>query len=360
MKRVYNFFSGPATLPVEVLEKAASEITDFNNTGMSIMENSHRSKTYEAVHNGAIASIRELYKVPENYDVLFLQGGACSQFHMIPMNLLKDDESADYINTGHWTDRAIKEAQILGKKIKVIASSKETNFDRIPKEFPVSKDAVYCYMASNNTIYGTQFKKFPETNGIPLIVDASSDIFSYPIDWKNVGIIYAGAQKNVGPSGVVVVIIRKDLLVDKNPTVPSMLRFSIHAKENSLFNTPPTFGIYLIGLNMQWLKSKGGVEAIQKQNEMKAGLIYSAIDESDGFYKGHAQKDSRSLMNITFKLGSEELEAKFVKESEALDLIGLKGHRSVGGIRASVYNAMPVAGCEKLADFMKKFAKSNK
>lgn len=359
MGRVYNFYSGPATLPEEVLKEAASELVDYKGSGMSIMETSHRSKIYEDVHNSAISLIKSLYKVPENYEVLFLQGGASSQFFMIPMNLLAEGESADYINTGTWSSKAIKEAKILGKKINVIASSEDTNFDRIPDKYTINKDAKYLYITSNNTIFGTQYKKFPETNGIPLVIDASSDIMSYPIDWKNVGLIYAGAQKNLGPSGLAVVIIRKDLIETKNDKIPTMLKYSTHVEENSLYDTPPTFTIYMLNLNLKWLKSKGGVEGIAKINQEKAKLIYDVIDESNGFYKGHAQKDARSLMNITFNLKTKELEEKFAKDAEKLGMIGLKGHRSVGGIRASVYNAMPVEGCKKLAEYMKDFMKNN-
>ena len=326
MKRVYNFYSGPSTLPVSILEKAASELVDFKNTGMSIIENSHRSKTYEAVHNEAISSIKTLYKVPENYDVLFLHGGASSQFFMIPMNLLSENESADYICTGYWSERAIKELQILNKKINIIATTKDSNFNKIPSEFKINSNAKYVYLASNETIQGVQFKKFPETKGIPLIIDASSDIFSYQIDWKNIGLIFAGAQKNAGPSGLAIVIIRKNLITDKNPMIPTILRYSTYAKENSLFNTPPVFPIYLMSLNMQWLKAIGGIEAIQKINEKKAAIIYDVIDSSDGYYKGHAEKASRSLMNITFRLNNEELENKIAKDAEAIDLVGLKGH----------------------------------
>lgn len=359
MARVFNFHPGPATLPEEILKQAADELVDFKGNGLSIMEDSHRGKTYEAVHNETIQLIKSIYNVPENYDILFLQGGASTQFFMVPMNLIGPNEHADYISTGEWAEKAIKEAKILGKNINVIASSKDTNFDRIPKDFKITNGAVYVHMTSNNTIEGIQYQTYPETNGVPLIIDASSDVFSYPIDWKNIGMIYAGAQKNAGPAGVVITIIRKDLIVDKYENIPSMLRYSTHSKNNSLYNTPPTFIIYMINLNLKWLQSIGGIPEVQKRNKKKAGLIYDVIDNSNGFYKCHAQKDSRSLMNITFNLKTPELEAKFVDESKKEKLIGLKGHRSVGGIRASIYNAMPVEGCEKLAEFMKKFMKNN-
>ncbi|MCK4796226.1 MAG: phosphoserine transaminase [Spirochaetes bacterium] len=359
MSRIFNFYAGPATLPETILTEAAKELVDFKDAGMSIMEASHRSKAYDDVHSQAILDIRNLYNVPDNFNILFLQGGASSQFFMIPMNLFGDGDAADYINTGAWTEKAIKEAQILGKNINIIASAKDTNFDRIPRDYKITNNAKYLYITSNNTIAGTQYHSFPETNGVPLVIDASSDIFSYQIDWKNIGILFAGAQKNAGPAGVTIVIIRKDLCETKNDSIPTMLRYSTHADKNSLFNTPPVFNIYMVGLNLKWLKSIGGIQAIQEQNQKKASMIYDVIDGSDGYYKGHAQKNSRSLMNITFNLKSPELETEFVAGSIKQNLIGLKGHRSVGGIRASIYNAMPVEGCEKLVDFMKNFMKNN-
>lgn len=358
MKRVFNFYAGPATLPVSILEEAAKELTDYKGTGMSVMELSHRSKAYDDIHTETKNNIKSLLKVPDNYDILFLQGGASSQFFMIPMNLLDNGDEADYINTGAWTEKAIKEIKILGKKANIVASSKETNFDRIPTDVSFTKNAKYVYIASNNTIHGTEYKEFPQSNGIPLIIDASSDIFSMPIDWTNVGILFAGAQKNAGPAGVTIVIIRKDLIKD-NESLPTMLRYSTHSAKNSLFNTPPAFAIYMVGLNLKWLKSIGGVDAIQKINLEKAGYIYDAIDNSNGFYKGHAQKDSRSQMNISFNLSSKDLEEKFVTEATEVGFIGIKGHRSVGGIRTSIYNAMPVEGCKKIAEFMKEFQKKN-
>jgi len=359
MARVYNFYAGPATLPEEIIKEAKDELLDFKGIGMSVMETSHRSKEYDEVHNEAINNIRSLYKVPENYDVLFLHGGASSQFFMVPMNLLGENETADYICTGAWTEKAIKEAQILDKKINIIATSKDSNYKFIPDKYKITNGAKYLYITSNNTIFGTQYKNFPNTNSVPLVIDASSDIFSYEIDWKNIGILFAGAQKNAGPSGVTILIIRKDLVETKNEKVPTMLKYSTHASSNSLYNTPSTFGIYMIGLNLKWLKSIGGIKEISERNKKKAELIYNVIDGSNGFYKGHAEKESRSLMNITFNLNSPELEAKFVEESKKEKLIGLKGHRSVGGIRASVYNAMPIEGCKKLADFMSDFMKNN-
>ncbi len=358
MKRVFNFNAGPATLPLAALEEASANLVNFNNSGMSLLEVSHRTPIYEDVHFGTISSIKEILSVPDDYEILFLQGGAHTQFSMVPMNLLGDNESADYIVTGSWSEKAVKEISVIGKKANVIADTKATKYNSIPSTLNISKDAKYLYLVSNETIQGVQFKKFPETNGVPLIVDASSDICSYPIDWKNIGIIYAGAQKNMGPAGVTIVIVRKDLIKDQ-PNVPTMLRYSTHAKENSLYNTPPVFSIYMVGLTMKWLKNLGGLKKIDEINKRKAAYIYDVIDSSSGFYKGHAEKDCRSLMNVTFTLATEELEKKLIKETEANNMVGLKGHRSVGGLRASIYNAMPEEGCKYLADFMKDFAKKN-
>ncbi len=354
MKRIFNFNAGPSTLPTEVLKEAQEELLDYKGSGISIMEASHRSKLYDDVHNEAISLIKELYKIPQNYHVLFLQGGASLQFAMAPMNLYLGGV-AEYADTGSWSSKAIKEAQIQNVNCKVVASSKESGYDRIP-DVKFSDEADYAYITSNNTIYGTQYKEYPKTKA-PLVVDASSDIFSYPIDWDRVALMFAGAQKNAGPSGVTIVIIRDDLLDRVKDSVPTLLRYKTHAEKNSLYNTPPTFGIYLINLMMKWLKSKGGVEEINKINQKKASLIYDAIDGSDGFYIGHAQKDSRSLMNVTFNIKDRDLEEKFIKEAESADMIGLKGHRSVGGIRASIYNAMSVEGVERLVELMEDFRK---
>ncbi len=361
MGRIFNFSAGPAVLPLEILEEAAKEMVDYQGLGLSIMEMSHRSKPYEKIHNEAIASIKQLLNVPDNFDILFLQGGASSQFFMVPMNIAIEGKPCNYITTGVWSEKALKEAKILGKNVVEIATSASTNHNRIPldSEFKVDKDASYVHITTNNTIFGTQFKKLPETNGVPLVIDASSDILSWKVDWKNVGIIYAGAQKNAGPAGVVLVIIRKDLYEREKGPIPTVLKYSTHAKENSLYNTAPTFPIYMVGLNAKWLIKQGGVDGIMKMNEKKAGLIYDVIDSSNDFYKGHAEKSCRSLMNITFVLKDDSLNDSFNKEAEALGLSGLKGHRSVGGFRASVYNAMPIEGCKKLADFMKDFMKKN-
>ncbi len=360
MSRVYNFGAGPSTIPLEVLEEAQKYLVDFHGNGMSIMEASHRSKMYDEVHNSAIESIRELYKVPQNFDILFLQGGASTQFAMVPLNLAMGGK-VQYVDTGAWSAKAIKEAKIQGLDVEVVASSKDSSYDQIPSNIEFSDDADYTYITSNNTIYGTQFKEFPKTKA-PLVVDASSDIFSYPIDWDRVDLLFAGAQKNAGLSGVTIVIINKDLLDRVKDSVPTMFRYKTHAEKDSLFNTPPTFGIYILDLVLKWIKSKGGVEAVAKNNEKKAAMLYDAIDNSDGFYTGHAKKDSRSLMNVSFNIkdGDSELESKLVNLATKVGMIGLKGHRSIGGLRASIYNAMSLEGVEALVELMDKFAKENK
>ncbi len=360
MKRIFNFNAGPATMPTEVLQKAQEELLDFKNSGISIMESSHRAKLYDDVHNETIELIRELYKVPKNFHILFLQGGASLQFAMAPMNLYQGG-TVEFSDTGSWSAKAIKEAKIQNINYKIVASSKDSNYDHIPANINFSDNADYAYITSNNTIYGTQYKEFPKTKA-PLVVDASSDIFSYPIDWENIGMIFAGAQKNAGPSGVTIVIIREDLIDRVKDSVPTILRYKTHAEKNSLYNTPNTFGIYMLNLMMKWLKSKGGIEGIEKINREKAKILYDVIDNSEGFYKGHAQKDSRSLMNVTFNIKEKdkELEEKLVKLAEENEMIGLKGHRSVGGLRASIYNAMPIEGVKKLAKLMEEFAKEYK
>ena len=359
MKRIFNFGAGPATIPTEVLKQAQDELLDFHGAGISIMESSHRAKLYDEVHNETISLIKDLYKVPDGYSVLFLQGGASLQFAMIPMNLYKGGV-AQYVDTGAWSSKAIKEAKIQGINYEVIASSKDSGYDSIPTEINFSDDADYAYITSNNTIYGTEYKTFPKTKA-PLVVDASSDIFSTPIKWDNIGVLFAGAQKNAGPSGLTIVIIRDDLLNRVQENIPTMLRYSTHAEKNSLYNTPPTFGIYLLNLIMKWLQSKGGIEGIQKLNEQKAKILYDTIDNSNGFYVGHAKKEDRSLMNVTFNIKDKDadLEAKLVKLAEQNDMIGLKGHRSIGGLRASIYNAMPIEGVEALAKLMQEFVSQN-
>jgi len=359
MKRVFNFSAGPAAIPTEVLKEAQEELLDFHGAGISIMESSHRAKIYDDVHNETISLIKELYKVPDNFSVLFLQGGASLQFAMVPMNLYKGGV-AQYADTGSWSAKAIKEAKIQNINYEVVASSKESGYDRIPENINFDNSADFAYITSNNTIYGTQYKEFPKTKA-PLVIDASSDIFSTPVDWSRIGIMFAGAQKNAGPSGLTIVIIREDLIERVKESVPTMLRYKTHAEKNSLFNTPPTFGIYLLNLIMKWLKSKGGIEGIKELNEKKAKILYDVIDNSNGFYVGHARKDSRSLMNVTFNIKDKDadLEAKLVELAKQNDMIGLKGHRSIGGLRASIYNAMPIEGVEKLAKLMQDFAKEN-
>ncbi len=357
--RVFNFSPGPATLPYDVLQKAGREVVNFQETGIGLIEISHRSKEFMAVADETEASLRELMQIPDNYKVLFLQGGASSQFFMIPMNLLGKGKKATYLNTGTWSKKAIKEAQLFGE-IEVAFSSEKDSFNRVPKqnEYIVGEDSEYLYYVSNNTIYGTEFADLPKTDKM-LISDMSSDILSRPVDVSKFGIIFAGAQKNLGPAGVTIVIIREDLL-ERTPTnTPTMLSYKTHADKGSMFNTPPCFSIYVVGEVLKWLKQQGGVEAIEKINRIKAGLLYAAIDGSD-YYRGHAEKESRSLMNITFNLPTPELEAKFIAEATAIGLNGLKGHRSIGGCRASIYNAFPVEGVVKLVEFMKDFEAKNK
>lgn len=360
MKRAFNFGAGPSAIPTEVLEKAASELLDFQDSGISIMEASHRSKMYDEVHNGAVSLMRELYGIPDEFEVLFLQGGASLQFAMIPLNLSRGGK-VQYVNTGSWSKKAIKEAQIQGLDVEIVASSEDTSFDRIPENINFDDDADYAYITSNNTIYGTQYKEFPKTKA-PLVVDASSDIFSYPVDWSRVDMMFAGAQKNAGPSGVTIVIIKKELLERVKDNVPTMLRYKTHADNNSLFNTPPTFGIYILNLILKWIKAQGGIKAVQKKNEEKAAVLYDYIDGSDGFYVGHAQKNSRSLMNVSFNIKDKDadIEAELVKLTSDNGMIGLKGHRSIGGLRASIYNAMSIDGVNALVDLMKKFVAEKK
>ncbi|MCT6924666.1 3-phosphoserine/phosphohydroxythreonine transaminase [Metasolibacillus sp.] len=354
-QRAFNFNAGPSALPLEVLQAAQEQLVNFNGTGMSIMELSHRSKDFEQVHNEAIERLRTIYAVPDNYDIIFLQGGASLQFSMIPMNFLQQDGQADYILTGVWSEKALEEAKLFGTPV-IAASTKDNHYKHIPAldELNLNAASAYVHITTNNTIYGTQWKEFPTTVA-PLIADMSSDILSTPIDISKFGLIYAGAQKNLGPSGVTVVIIRKDLLEKANTNIPTMLKYTTFTKNNSLYNTPPTFGIYMLGEVLKWVEQQGGLEKVAAHNQAKATLIYDAIDESNGFYIGHAQKDSRSLMNITFCLADEELEKQFLAEAKAAGFVGLNGHRSVGGCRASTYNAVPYETCKALADFMVAF-----
>lgn len=358
MAKKYNFYAGPAILPQEVLKKAQEELLDFNGIGLSIMEISHRSKDFDAIITTAEAKIRSLLGVPENFAVMFLQGGASLQFGMLPMNLLIG-KKADYVNTGAWAKKAIKEAKLFGT-VNIAGSSEDKNFSYIPEDLKLSSDARYVHVTSNETIGGIQFSKFPDTGNVPLIIDMSSDIFSRHIDFKNIGMIYAGAQKNIGPAGVTLVIMRNDLLEACSEGLTTMLSYKTHAKEKSLYNTPPCFAIYIIKLVMDWIEAKGGLAGIEKINNEKAKAIYDAIDNSDGYYKGTANIPDRSRMNVTFRLPSEELEEKFINEAKKEGFIGLKGHRSVGGCRASIYNAMGLDGVLALTQFMEKFAKENK
>jgi len=356
--RVYNFSAGPATLPVDVLEQASKDIVNFKETGIGLIEMSHRSKEFMAVAENTETLLRELMEIPGNYKVLFLQGGASSQFFMIPMNLLGNGKKATYLNTGTWSKKAIKEAKLFGD-INVAFSSEDQTFNRVPEqaEYAVNEDSEYLYFVSNNTIYGTQFQNFPETDKA-LICDMSSDILSRKIDVAKFGIIFAGAQKNMGPAGVTIVIIREDLLEKTPVNTPTMLSYKTHADKDSMFNTPPCFAIYVVGEVLKWLKKEGGLDAMEKRNISKAGLLYDCIDSTD-YYKGHAEVGSRSLMNISFNLPSSELETKFIAEAAEIGLMGLKGHRSIGGCRASIYNAFPTKGVEKLVAFMKEFEAAN-
>jgi phosphoserine aminotransferase len=358
VKRVYNFNPGPATLPLSVLEKAQEELLDYKGTGMSIMETSHRAKEFDDVIKEASSSMKEIYKLPDNYKVLWLQGGASTQFFMVPKNLMKSGQGADYVNTGTWSKKAIKEAKLFGD-VNVVASSEDKNFSYIPRDITFNPDASYVHITSNNTIFGTQWQEYPDCKDIPLIADVSSDIISRKIDVGKFGIMYAGAQKNMGPSGVTAVIIREDLIGGGSDDIPTMLNYKTHAEKDSLFNTPPSFSIYICKLVLDWVKESGGVEGVEERNKQKADSIYKVIDESGGFYTGHAETDSRSMMNITFKLPSDELGAKCIEEAKIQGLSGLKGHRSVGGMRASIYNAMPVDGAKKLAEFLKEFQQNN-
>lgn len=356
--RVFNFSPGPATLPYEVLQQAAEDVVNFKNTGMGLIEISHRSKEFIAVCQETEANFRELMGIPGNYKVLFLQGGASSQFFMVPMNLLGPGKKGAYLNTGAWSKKAIKEAKLFGT-VEVPFSSEEQGFKRVPKagEYTVSPDAEYLYYVSNNTIYGTQFPDLPVTEKM-LVSDMSSDILSRPVDVGKFGLIFAGAQKNLGPAGVTVVIIRDDLLERAPANIPTMLAYKTHADKESMFNTPPCFAIFVMGEVLKWLKKVGGVAAIEKKNIEKAAMLYAAIDGSN-YYRGHADKDSRSLMNVPFNLPNKELEAKFIAEATANGLNGLKGHRSLGGCRASIYNAFPLEGVVKLTEFMADFAAKN-
>ena len=359
MSRVYNFSAGPAVLPEEVLQEAADEMLDYRGTGMSVMEMSHRSKAYDTIIKEAEADLRELMGIPDNYKVLFLQGGASQQFAMIPMNLMKNRKAA-YIVTGQWAKKAYQEAKIYGDAVEV-ASSADKTFSYIPdcSDLDIPEDADYVYICENNTIYGTKFWKLPNTKGKTLVADVSSCFLSEPVDVTKYGVIYGGVQKNIGPAGVVIVIIREDLITeDVLPGTPTMLRYKIHADNGSLYNTPPAYGIYICGKVFKWIKKMGGLQAMKERNEKKAKVLYDYLDQSR-LFKGTVRREDRSLMNVPFVTGNEELDAKFVKEAREAGFENLMGHRTVGGMRASIYNAMPLEGVEKLVEFMKKFEAEN-
>jgi phosphoserine aminotransferase len=358
--RIHNFNPGPAALPLPVLEEIQQSFLNYKGSGMSIVEMSHRSKDFEAVLNDAIGRTRRLLKLDERFHVLFVQGGATLQFAMIPMNFLADGRSADYVNTGTWSTNAIKEARVLNKPIRVVASSEDRQFTYIPAAIAFNPDAVYAHITSNNTIRGTQWSRFPDTSGVPLIADMSSDFMSRPFDATPFGLIYAGAQKNIGPAGVTLVIVRDDLLKLVPEALPVMLKYTTFASKNSLYNTPPCFAIYAVQLVLKWVEETvGGIEKMASVNRAKAERLYRCIDASGGFYRGTAEPASRSQMNVTFRLTSEDLEKRFLEEAAKNGLGGLKGHRSVGGCRASLYNAVGLDAVDALAEFMNSFAKRN-
>lgn len=359
MSRAINFSAGPGVLPLEVLKKAQEELVDYRGAGMSVMEMSHRSKEYEAIIGGAEQNLRKLMNIPANYKVLFLQGGASMQFAMVPLNLFSAAKKADYISTGAWAKKAISEAKRYGT-VKVVASSEDKNFNYIPQlsSSMFSSDADYVHITTNNTIYGTLFSELPDTGKIPLVADMSSNILSQEYDVTKFGLIYAGAQKNMGPAGVTVVIVRDDLIGHALPITPTMLDYKIHADEGSMYNTPPCYAIYMAGLVFEWLLEKGGIKAMEKENKQKAAILYDFLDQSNMF-KGTVEHKSRSLMNIPFVTGNEELDNKFISEASKKGLKQLKGHRSVGGMRASIYNAMPKEGVEALVTFLKEFEAAN-
>lgn len=359
-KRAYNFSAGPAALPLEVLQRAQQEFVDYQGIGMSIMEISHRSSQYENLNNETQSLMKELFGIPDGYKVMFLQGGASTQFGMIPMNFLRPGTVGAYVQTGAWANKAIKEAKLVGETT-VVASSKDQNYTRIPDltNLQLPTNSSYVHITSNETIEGSQFQVYPDTGSVPLIADMSSDIMCRPVDISKFSMIYAGAQKNLGPSGVTVVIMKEELLSDLPEQLSTMLRYDTHGKNNSLYNTPPVYSVYMVNLVLKWIKERGGLEAMEKANLHKTSLIYNTIDESAGFYKGVIEPSSRSIMNITFRMGSEELEKQFVKESEQNGFVGLKGHRDVGGLRASTYNAVPLEACQALAEFMNDFRRRN-
>ena len=359
-ERVYNFSAGPAVLPEEVLKEAQENLYSYPGVGMSVMEMSHRSKEFNDIFVTAQNDLRKLLDIPDNYKILFLQGGATLQFSMVPLNLMPPKNKADYINTGAWSKKAIKEAKRVGE-VNIAASSEDVSFTRIPKqnELNLSPDASYVHFTSNNTIFGTEFKTEPEVGNVPLVCDASSDMLHKKINVSKYALIYAGAQKNMGPAGATLVIIRDDMLERSSDNLHTYLNYKIHVDKNSLYNTPPCFTVYVIGLVYKWLLNMGGLDEMYKRNLEKAHLLYDFIDQSDGYYKGTAEKEDRSLMNVTFRMPNEELEKKFIAEATENGFVGLKGHRSVGGLRASIYNAFPKSGVEALVEFMKDFKAKN-
>jgi len=358
-ERVYNFFAGPATLPFDVVKEAAKGVVNFENMGMSIMEISHRSAQFDRMFCETQKNMLDIMGLSEDdYAVLFLGGGASTQFCAIPFNFLKAGMTADYVVTGGWSKKAVKEAKYFGN-VNIAATSEDSNFSYIPEEFNLTSGAAYVHTTSNNTLVGTQMKDFPHTGDVPLVSDMSSDFLSRKLDYSKFSLIYAGAQKNIGPSGVAAVVVRRSWVEQPRTDVPTMLSYTTHMSKNSLFNTPPSFPVYVVGLVMKWILEQGGLEAVEAANVRKAELLYSYMDDSSDYFRGTAAKNSRSLMNVTFRLPSEELEKKFIAEGASNDLIGLKGHRSVGGCRASIYNAMPYEGVEALVEFMKQFKAAN-
>ena len=360
-ERIYNFNPGPAVLPEDVLKEVQSELLNFHGTGMSILEISHRAPAYDEVHQQAKADIKELMGLGDDYDIIFTAGGARQTFALIPLNFAAESRPGSYALSGSFSQKAYEEAVKLGVGT-VAASTKEENYVRVPRqdELNIAPGAAYLHICLNNTIYGTEYHYTPQTNGVPLFADMSSDMLSRPWDFSSYDFIYAGVQKNLGPAGTCLVVAKKSLLENSPETLPTMLRYSTHYKKNSLYNTPPAFGIYMVGKVAAWIKAQGGLAEMGRRNAEKAALLYGVIDGSDGFYRGHAEKGSRSRMNVTFRLGSPTLEEQFVAEAKERGLVGLKGHRSVGGMRASIYNAMPLAGVEKLAAFMEEFRKKNR
>lgn len=360
MERAFNFNAGPAALPESVLARAQKEMMNYQGSGMAVMELSHRSKEYEEINERTKVLLSKLLGIPDDYEILFLQGGASLQFSMIPMNLLENGKTAGYVVTGTWSEKALEEARKIGNAIEV-ASSKSANYKSIPKleDIKISEDAAYLHITTNNTIFGTQWHSIPEDLPVPLVADMSSDILSRPLNIASYGLIYAGAQKNLGPSGVTVVILKKELLKRSGKNLPSMLNYPVQAASKSLYNTPPTLSVYFLMLVLEWVDSLGGVEELERMNQQKAALLYEAIDMSSGFYQGHAEKDSRSNMNVTFTLENDDLTASFLQEAKEAGFIGLAGHRSVGGCRASIYNAVPLEHVEKLTEFMGSFKRRN-